>query len=63
MDEVQTAVDPEQNQGQGYGIAPIGHVVTVVGVEEVEINVEPQITLQTGYTWEDVKAGCRSSHK
>jgi len=55
IDEVQNAVDPEQNQGKGYGIAPIGHVVTVVGVEEVEIDVEPQITLQTGYTWEDVK--------
>ena len=55
IDEVQTAVDPVQNQGKGYGIAPIGHVVTVIGVNEVEINVEPQITLQTGYTWEDVK--------
>lgn len=55
IDEVQTAVDPALNQGEGYGIAPIGHVVTVVGVEEVEIDVEPQITLQTGYTWEDVK--------
>ena len=55
IDEVQTAVDPVQNQGKGYGIAPIGHVVTVVGVEEIEIDVEPQITLQTDYTWEDVK--------
>jgi len=55
INEIQTAVDPVQNQGKGYGIAPIGHVVTVVGVEEVEIDVEPQITLQTGYTWEDVK--------
>jgi len=55
IDEVQTAVDPEQNQGKGYGIAPIGHIVTVVGVDEVTIEVEPQITLQTGYTWEDVK--------
>ena len=55
IDEVQTAVDPVQNQGQGYGIAPIGHVVTVVGVDEVTIDVEPEITLQTGYTWEDVK--------
>ena len=55
IDQVQTAVDPEQNQGQGYGIAPIGHVVTVVGVDEVTIDVEPQITLQTGYIWEDVK--------
>lgn len=55
IDEIQTTVDPEQNQGQGYGIAPIGHVVTVVGVDEKEIDVEPEITLQTGYTWEDVK--------
>jgi len=55
IDEVQTAVDPVQNQGQGYGIAPIGHVVTVVGVNEVTINVKPQITLQTGYTWDEVK--------
>ena len=55
INEIQTAVDPVQNQGKGYGIAPIGHVVTVVGVNEVEINVEPEITLQTGYTWNDVK--------
>ncbi len=55
IDEVQTAVDPVLNQGEGYGIAPIGHVVTVVGVNEVGINVEPEITLQVGYTWEDVK--------
>ena len=55
IDEVQTAVDPVLNQGEGYGIAPIGHVVTVVGVEEIEIDVEPQITLQAGYTWDDVK--------
>ena len=55
IDEVQTAVDPVLNQGEGYGIAPIGHVVTVVSVDEVEIDVESEITLQTGYTWEDVK--------
>lgn len=55
INEIQAAVDPVQNQGKGYGIAPIGHVVTVVGVNEVEINVEPEITLQTGYTWDDVK--------
>lgn len=55
IDEVQTAVDPVLNQGEGYGIAPIGHVVTVVSVDEVEIDVESEITLQAGYTWEDVK--------
>jgi uncharacterized phage protein gp47/JayE len=61
IDEVQTAVDPEQNQGKGYGIAPIGHVVTVVGADEEEIDVEPEITLQTGYTWEDVKSAVETA--
>lgn len=55
INEIQTAVDPVQHQGKGYGIAPIGHVVTVVGVEEVTIDIESEITLQTGYTWDDVK--------
>ncbi len=36
INEVQTAVDPVQNQGKGYGIAPIGHVVTVVGVKKLK---------------------------
>lgn len=61
VDEVQTAIDPEQNQGQGYGLAPIGHVVTVVGVDEVTIDIETEITLQNGYTWEDVKSAVVAS--
>src|SRR5690606_29153179 len=44
VDEVQTAIDPEQNQGLGYGLAPIGHTVTVVGVDEVTIDIETEIT-------------------
>jgi uncharacterized phage protein gp47/JayE len=55
VDEVQTAIDPEQNQGLGYGLAPIGHAVTVVPVEELEIDIEAEITLQSGHVWEDVK--------
>lgn len=55
VDEVQTAIDPEQNQGLGYGLAPIGHTVTVAPVNEIEIGVETEITLQSGYVWEDVK--------
>ena len=34
VDQVQTAVDPLQNAGEGVGIAPIGHVVRVEGVGE-----------------------------
>lgn len=29
IEQVQTAIDPTQNQGEGLGLAPIGHVVTV----------------------------------
>ena len=34
IDLVQTTIDPIQNQGTGLGLAPVGHVVTVTGVEE-----------------------------
>lgn len=55
IDQIQTDIDPVQNQGEGLGIAPIGHVVTVEGVREVVINIETEITFQEGYVWEDVK--------
>ncbi|MCT4686091.1 baseplate J/gp47 family protein [Vallitalea sp.] len=54
INEIQSAIDPLQNQGKGVGLAPIGHVVTVVGVEETIINIESSITLQSNYRWEDV---------
>lgn len=59
VERVQTLIDPTQNQGEGKGIAPIGHVVTVVGVEEAIVNIQSDITLQSGYVWEDVKEGIR----
>lgn len=55
IDEVQTDIDPVANQGEGYGIAPIGHVVTVVGVESTTINIVTTISYQSGYTWADIK--------
>jgi uncharacterized phage protein gp47/JayE len=56
IDAVQTAVDPEGNQGEGLGLAPIGHVVTVAGVTEATVDIETNITFQSGYTWPDVQA-------
>lgn len=54
IDIVQTAIDPVQNQGHGFGIAPIGHVVTVAGVMSVSIDVAVDITYQDGWSWADV---------
>lgn len=56
IQEVQTLIDPVQNQGKGLGIAPIGHTVTVEGVEEVLISIETSITLLETHSWQDVKS-------
>jgi uncharacterized phage protein gp47/JayE len=52
--KIQEAIDPLTAQGQGKGIAPINHVVTVVAAEETPININANITLQEGALWEDV---------
>ncbi|QUH18929.1 baseplate J/gp47 family protein [Alkaliphilus sp. B6464] len=52
---VQTIIDPIDNSGQGVGIAPIGHKVTVEGVSETLTNITTNITFQDGYVWEDIK--------
>jgi uncharacterized phage protein gp47/JayE len=54
LDLVQAAIDPITNTGQGVGIAPIGHKVTVFPVDEVVVNIISKITLASGYTWEDI---------
>ena len=55
VQQVQTAVDPEQNQGAGLGMAPIGHVVTVAGAQETKINITTTITYKSGYSFEQLK--------
>ncbi len=56
IDEVQTKIDPLQNQGQGLGIAPIGHTVTVVGCGVTAVDIQTTITFQEGWNWELLKA-------
>lgn len=56
IDTVQTLVDPEQNSGNGLGIAPIGHVVTVTGVTEFTIDVTlVDAEYDTGYSFSTLK--------
>ena len=54
IDDVQEAVDPTQNQ-QGLGIAPIGHIVTVVGAEALNISISGTFTLEQGVQPEDIQ--------
>ena len=55
VDAVQSEIDPVSNSGQGVGFAPIGHVVTVLGVQEYLINITTNIVFQEGWTWKDVE--------
>ena len=52
---VQEIIDPEQNAGEGYGLAPIGHVVTVQSAKAVEISVRTALTFEDGYGWENLQ--------
>lgn len=53
LELVQTQVDPLQNSGEGLGIAPIGHRVTVEVAEQVEIQLTTHLTFK-GSSWENV---------
>jgi uncharacterized phage protein gp47/JayE len=55
VEEVQTAIDPVGHSGKGYGLAPIGHVVTVVGAEAVTIDIVSTISYETGWSWDASK--------
>lgn len=52
---VKDEADPYPNEGLGYGFAPIGHVVTVEGVEGVTVNIVTKITYREGWDWTSAK--------
>lgn len=56
LDRIQSELDPVQNAGEGYGIAPIGHIVTVKSAEQITIDVKTDITFEEGYQWNNLKS-------
>lgn len=61
VDEVQTLIDPVGNQGEGLGIAPIGHIVTITGCGETSVNVQTHITLHGDWTWEAIEPNVQTA--
>lgn len=62
--EVQELIDPENSQGEtgdGLGIAPIGHQVTVVTPEEVDVAVSATLVLRPGYAVGQVQGPIRTA--
>ena len=47
---IQEEIDPVSKSGQGMGIAPIGHAVTVTTPTEFAVNISMDVELSSGYT-------------
>lgn len=56
VSEVQEAMDPLDDRGNGSGIAPVGHTVTVVTVREAAIRVSAKLVYKEGFNWNRVGA-------
>lgn len=55
IETVQKTMDPEAYAGEGYGLAPIGHVVSVKSAEGITISVRTGITFEQGYSWSNLQ--------
>lgn len=49
INTVQTTIDPTQNSGDGIGLAPIDHEVTVVGAAGTTVNISTTLTFASGW--------------
>ena len=49
IEQVQTLIDPTQNSGEGIGLAPIDHEVTVFGADGETINISTSLTFASGW--------------
>ena len=58
---VQNDIDPIPFNGEGLGIAPIGHRVTVVTPDVVDIDITATLALKAGYTIPQLQAGIETA--
>lgn len=61
ISKVQTTIDPEQNHGEGLGLAPIGHTVTVTGTHYADLTVAANVTFAAGWNWDSGKSQITSA--
>lgn len=61
IDKVQQILDPEENAGEGYGLAPIGHVVYVDSAIAVNIEIRTSIVFENNYSWLNTQTEIRKA--
>lgn len=60
IQKVKDEIDPEKYTGQGVGIAPIGHYVTVTTPQKLMVNITFDVVLESGYKIEVVLSELRN---
>jgi uncharacterized phage protein gp47/JayE len=55
IDAVQDIIDPDQD-AEGYGVAPIGHIVTIDTASETTININLNVEFNAGYSWDNMQS-------
>lgn len=55
LSTIKEKLDPVAQQGLGAGLAPIGHIVTVMSAAKTYMAISITLTLKNGYTTEGVK--------
>ena len=53
VEKVQTTIDPTQNHGEGIGLAPIDHEVTIVAATGTTVNISTTLTFAPGWNLEE----------
>lgn len=61
VNKVQTLIDPTVNAGDGLGIAPIDHVVTVFAAGVETINISTKFTYKNGWSFEECKTNIEAT--
>lgn len=56
VQSVQQMLDPETDAGEGLGLAPIGHVVSVASADAVQMQIKTTVTFEDGYNWSNTRA-------
>lgn len=61
IQSVQNTIDPSSSAGDGLGLAPIGHVVTVKSAESKSISIKTSVTFDTGYSWSNLQSSINTA--
>lgn len=60
IQQVQTIIDPIPNHGDGLGVAPIGHIVTVQGVKNSAVRIDLEMQFRGSHSLEDYRSDIES---